>query len=166
MSKVVFPRKPVVVMLVASASMLILACGDDQFGRKRYPVSGAVSYNGNAVEKGVVTFHSVEPEGSAATGQIENGRYSLTTFSPGDGAIPGKYKVSVTSKTADYAAAEAEFAKKGMPKGTAMPQEFSAKVFKEAKDNIPPKYSLPDTSGLEYTVKEGSNTYDIPLNDG
>jgi hypothetical protein len=165
MSKLVRARKPLVAAFVASLSFLLLACGDDQFGRKRYPVSGSVTYNGNAVEKGEVNFQNVDPDGSAATGIIENGRYSLTTFSPGDGAIPGKYRVSVTSKNVDMAAAEAELVKKGMPKGTAMPQEFSAKAQKDAKSNIPPKYSIPDTSGLEYTVKEGYNTYDIKLTD-
>ena len=67
-------------------------CGDDTGLAKRYAVSGKVNYKGQPVEKGTISFIPENPEGRPAAGQIENGRYALTTLTPGDGAIPGKYQ--------------------------------------------------------------------------
>ena len=57
-----------------------LGCGDDTGLSKRYSVSGKVTYKGEPVEKGRISFAPVGPDGRAAGGQIENGRYSLTTL--------------------------------------------------------------------------------------
>jgi hypothetical protein len=67
----------------------------------RYAVSGKVIYKGAPVKKGAINFVPTKPEGRGAAGQIADGYYSLTTLNPGDGAIPGKYKVMVDDRQQD-----------------------------------------------------------------
>jgi hypothetical protein len=53
------------------------------------------------LENAVVTFVP-DGEGRMATGITDkNGNFALTTFSTGDGAIPGDYKVTVTLRPKD-----------------------------------------------------------------
>src|SRR6516165_1659415 len=79
---------------------LVAGCSDDGFGRKRYSVHGTVTYKGENLAKGQIAFVPEAQGGQAASGQIEDGYYSLSTLTPGDGALPGKYKVTVAAK--DY----------------------------------------------------------------
>jgi hypothetical protein len=80
--------------------LFVLGCGGDDLGQ-RYPVSGKVTYKGQSVPKGVISFVPEDKEGRGATGQIEDGYYSLTTQTAGDGAFPGKYIVTVDTKEVD-----------------------------------------------------------------
>jgi hypothetical protein len=58
-------------------------------------VRGQVTYQGRPLAGGTVTFVPAEP-GPSATGQIQpDGQFALTTFRPGDGALPGHYAVMV-----------------------------------------------------------------------
>ncbi|MEW4569985.1 hypothetical protein AB1L88_19140 [Tautonia sp. JC769] len=140
--------------------MLVVGCGDSSGLPKRYPVSGSVNYNGQPVETGTITFAPVDPEGRAASGTISNGSYYLTTAIDGDGALPGDYRVSITARDVNYDAAM------GGVQGGSPKQDDVAKAFQDAKDLVPPKYSLPDTSGLTYTVESGSNrNVDFDLTD-
>src|SRR5262249_41391766 len=86
------------------AMALVFGCGaDDGFGR-RWPVRGTVTYNGQPLEAGRITFDPVATDGSArvAAGTIRDGSYTLSTAGGDDGALPGKYQVAIVSRTADY----------------------------------------------------------------
>jgi len=85
----------------------VLGCGDDGLG-KRYPVSGTVTYKDQPLAKGAISFYATGAgnETRGAFGTIENGRYSLSTQSDGDGAFPGDYVVSINAKDADLSATE------------------------------------------------------------
>jgi len=147
----------------------LLGCGDDDGLGKRYAVYGTVNYNGNPVEKGEIAFMPENPADRAASGSIENGSYTLTTQSNGDGALPGKYKVTITSKDVDLAKAESLFktqAKKGKEVTTSLiPKDYMTKAAKTAKSNIPARYSTPETSKLTAEVKEQSNNIPFDLTD-
>ncbi len=75
---------------------------------KTYPVEGKIIWKGEnkaATELvgGSVLFESEEGNGSAV-GEIEaNGTFRLTTFKKNDGALPGKYTVTLTAKDVDEA---------------------------------------------------------------
>jgi hypothetical protein len=138
-------------------------CGDDSGLPRRYSVSGTVSYNGKLLEKGNINFAPDGPEGRAAGGTIVDGRYSLTTHDTDDGAVPGKYKVSVVAKMIDASkvdlnikGAATEEAKKAM--AAVFPQKVAARAAAAVKILIPSKYSSPETSGLTFEVKPQSNT--------
>ena len=58
---------------------------DDGLG-KRYPVSGTVTYNGNPLEKGEISFVSEDLKNNfGASGQIIDGSYTPSTGGNGDG---------------------------------------------------------------------------------
>ncbi len=59
-------------MAVAGA-FVMTSCGTDDGLGKRFPVSGKVTYNGNPLEKGDISFVPDDPKGVGATGLIENG---------------------------------------------------------------------------------------------
>jgi hypothetical protein len=148
------------VALTAVGLALILGCGDDTGLEKRYPVSGMVTYNDKPVEKGQISFLPVDPtKQRPANGTIVDGRYSLTTATPGDGALPGEYRVTIISKEVDDSIT-LETSKK---KGGGPRQKDIARAAAKAKNLVPGKYQLPETSGLKRIVKEVSNTFDFDL---
>jgi hypothetical protein len=62
-----------------------------------FPVSGTISCNGQPVGNGKIVFLPPGPAGQQATGQIINGKYSLTSFALNDGAFPGFYQIVIVS---------------------------------------------------------------------
>ena len=93
---------------VLAAGLLVASgCSDDGLG-KRYPVSGTVTYNGKPLEKGQINFLPTAPDGRSASGDIQAGEYSLTTQTPGDGALPGKYRVTIIATDVDLTGAIAK----------------------------------------------------------
>lgn len=145
--------------LTAVGFLLASGCGTDDGLGRRYPVSGNVTYQGKPLEKGQISFISKTPEARTATGDIENGYYRLTTLTDGDGAIPGKYGVTIIAKSPDYAQL-LEKSKGGIPH-----QRDAMKVNQEAKRLIPAKYEQEKTSGLDQEVKAQSNTINFELKD-
>lgn len=59
------------------------------------PAGGQVIYNGKPIDHGAVTLHPVG-EGNPAVGALdENGKFTLSTYTRGDGAVLGSHKVTV-----------------------------------------------------------------------
>ncbi len=139
--------RPALATLIAGALGAIpLGCGSS--GPEMASVHGKVTYNGQPVPKGTVSFQSTAPEGGRnATGMINpDGTYTLQTENPGDGAQLGEYRVAISARDdaiLDY-----------IPKKPVPPKRL-----------VPEKYENPDTSGLTATVKSGSNEVDFPLSD-
>jgi hypothetical protein len=126
-----------------AALLLAPACGPAR--PELAPVWGKVTYKGEPVTKGTVSFKPVDPAGSPASGTIDaDGSYSLQSNEPGDGALPGEYKVAVSTVTTDQIL-------------DYIPKKRVAKP----KSPVPEKYANPETSGITRTVKPGRN--DIPI---
>jgi len=119
-----------------------------------------VTYKGQPVEKGNISFVPNATDGRAATGAITNGQYTLTTATPNDGALPGSYKVTVISTAMDTK--ELEAVAKG---GQFHHDEKFAKAVAESKNLVPAKYKLAETSDKTVEVKNQSNKIDIDLTD-
>ena len=65
-------------------------------GPQVVPVSGVVEVDGVPLKSGAITV--VPDDGRAASGTIgTDGRFTLTTFVPGDGALLGRHRVVVTA---------------------------------------------------------------------
>jgi hypothetical protein len=83
----------------AACALLILGalagCGD---GRpQRVPVSGQVLIDGKPLTHGYVQFAPGDTR--ASTGALDaNGRFTLTCYELGDGAVTGKHKVTVMAQ--------------------------------------------------------------------
>ena len=85
------------------ASVFVIGCGGN--GLPMVAVSGRVTFNGGECPApGTVEFIPIEateglPSRPAVGAFGTDGRFEVTSFDPGDGLLPGKYKVSVTCQT-------------------------------------------------------------------
>jgi hypothetical protein len=85
--------------MLSLALVLALAAGCGSRPQSPIPLSevkGTVNYKGQPLAKGTISFMPVGGT-NTASGEIENGVYSLSTFVKGDGAPPGDYKVAVSA---------------------------------------------------------------------
>jgi len=57
------------------------------------PVAGTVLYNGQPLPFGSVTFQP--DKGQPAVGDVSSGTFTLSSYGPNDGAVPGKHGVAV-----------------------------------------------------------------------
>jgi len=120
-------------------------CNESLERPQTFPVGGKVTYKGQPVPKGTITFQP--GEGQAAVGEIQaDGSYRLTTFVPGDGALPGHHRVVIVANTADP---------NKMPGSTP--------GWTPPKDIVPKKYNTVATSGLEATVSKDQPNIDFNL---
>ncbi len=169
MCKQSFVTRSLLATLMGGSILFIAACsGSDGLGT-RYPVSGKVTYKGQPVAKGVINFSPEKTgEGRGAAGTIENGKYSLTTLTPGDGAFPGAYFVTINTREMDDSAAKKATAdmasKKGMQGSISqVPPELQSKLRAEAKGTTPVKYEA--QSDLKATVTGSTSSMDFDLKD-
>lgn len=123
-------------------------------------VSGLVTLAGKPVNTGMVMFHP--EQGRAAIGPIgSDGRYTLTTFRSGDGAVLGRHRVTIEVRTlgAGGAVERLPMTLEEAPKPslTAYPSDPRVTWI------VPEQYSLASTTPLTADVKPGSNTIDFAV---
>jgi len=131
-------------LVLALAAFAISGCkGGNPYEVKTVPAAGTVTYQGKPLTKGSILFRPEDENGRPASGTIsEDGRFTLTTFNEGDGAVPGKHLVGVVVTE--------ETMKKGGDTGI--------------KYIVPEKYSIPSTSGVEAVVPpEGSRDLKVEI---
>jgi hypothetical protein len=123
--------------LVVFVLIALSGCGD---GRpNRVPVSGTVLIDGQPLTRGYVKF--VPANGRPSVGTIgEAGKFTLTCFDGGDGAIPGTHRVQVAAN-----------------------RIISAN---KIEWYAPPKYADFRTSEIEIEVLEPVDNLKIELNSG
>ena len=116
---------------------MVMGCGDDGLG-KRYPVYGTVTYKDRPARDGnrYLLCHRQRCRDPCATGSIKDGSYSMSTIGGEDGAFPGDYQVSISSRNADMSEAKANQEKTG----GSFRQDDVAKAYKAADSVIPKKY--------------------------
>lgn len=139
-----------------------LGCGGGASDLDRvptHPVTGVVTLNGTPVEGAQVTFNPEARDGRGAFGLTDaEGRYELATFEAGDGAVAGKYIVTM-----------AKYDTPPAPEGEVSEEEYVPPEAGGGAAEAPPKNLLPDqyrqmhTSNLRAEVKEGDNTFDFAL---
>jgi hypothetical protein len=136
-----------VIALGAALALVVIPLGCGAGGPEKARVSGKVTYKGQPVPKGTVTFVTTSKDGRNAVGELDpDGNYSLQTEAPGDGALLGEYNVTIYAHDEpilDY-----------IPTTPVKPKLLA-----------PTKYEKPETSGLKATVKSGSNTFNFDLTD-
>ena len=157
MSKMALGNLLAVVLLV---SLLGLGCSQPGPDRPAtYPVTGTVTYNGQPVDGATVAFQSVEGSHGSTGVTDTGGKYTLTTFKSGDGALPGEYSVKVFKHKLESGGAVA-----GGDDGP--PGVFDAgQPVSEPQNLLPAKYADATKSGLTATVGESGNKFDFSLED-
>ncbi len=75
----------------------VVACSSKD---RPVPQKGVVTLDGKPLAGYTVTFASTQDMRPAWGTTDEEGRFELTTYNPGDGALRGEYKVVLTSPTA------------------------------------------------------------------
>lgn len=135
------------------APTLAVGCGGKSDGPDLAKVGGTVTYQGKPLPNAQVLFLPDTPGAPSANGTTDkNGYYQLTTRTPGDGALVGKHRVTVTARGPDKVI-PGNTTTSGMPGNDVEPGD----------PLIPQKYFIADTSGLNGEVKSGKNTIDFDL---
>lgn len=156
-------------LVVVLGLCLCIGCGRKTGVEGLVKVSGTVNFQGNPVEGATVMF-APDGGGRAASGRTDaTGKFQLTTLNPNDGALPGKYKVSVSKvenigpESQITAEQMAQMVSGGMaaPMG---PKEPSAAKAGDRRYHVPQKYGNVETSELSADVTEaGPNDFTFDL---
>jgi len=138
--------------LLLSVATLLAAAGCGSGRPTTIPVTGVVTLDGKPIAGASVMF---EPEagGRPATGTTDSsGKFTLKTFEAGDGALPGKHRISVSKSEMTGVQAD----KEGLsgPADPGGPKEINY---------IPKKYANPKTSGLTAEVASGMKPVELTL---
>ena len=130
-------------VLLLGVALIASGCGQ-KFPRTAI-VRGKVTYKGKPVPNGTVNF--VPVAGKDASGEIQpDGSYTLTSYRPGDGAIPGKYSVVIVAM---------------QDNSTRLPEDRSPLP----PPIVPVKYTSLATSDLKAEVEDKENTINFDLAD-
>jgi hypothetical protein len=115
-------------------------------------VSGEVSYKGKPVTGGEIMFFT--EDGFNGTGRIdEQGHYTVN-------APVGNVKVTINNTMVGKSAREAASKGAGPRPGGPEPEPIKGKFMR-----LPPKYSSPAETDLNYNVKKGAQTINVELKD-
>jgi hypothetical protein len=138
--------------LLVFVAMLAALSGCGSGRPKPYPTTGRITYQGKPVSEGTIVFHPAH--GRPAVGVIAaDGSYRLTTFEQGDGALPGRYAVTIESRRTSAArpkTLEEELSGVGAAQG--LPTVIWL---------VPEKYANQETTPLTAEVHPGPNTIDF-----
>jgi hypothetical protein len=133
-------------LLIALLALSILGCGGAPSDGK-VAISGTVTLKGQPLDRGTITFSSVDASKQLMTGgQIVNGQFDIPAK---DGLPPGRYRVRISS-----AAGGAQVA----------PGEAPGESNTVAEERIPPEWGSQSTQEVEIKPGERRATFkfDIP----
>lgn len=155
---------PAAMFVAAGLTGIVLSgCGPRSDRPVLAPVSGKVTYKDKPVAKAQVVFHPEKDGVRAGLGETDaEGRFTLWTYDPGDGAPVGMNKVTITLRGP---AEKGDLHPSVRPKGKEMGEAYYEQVGQMAgKPLLPEKYFTIATSGLTADVKAGQkNVFDFAL---
>ena len=129
--------------------LMVFVTGCGAKGPPVAQVSGTVTYKGEPLAHAKVLF--ISAVGRPAQGETDAaGKFTLTTNSPGDGAVVGEHTIVITKLGPPAGMSEAEFQekRKTAAAGSTVP----------GKSAIPDKYTMVQSSPLKATVPAGGNS--------
>jgi len=149
------------------ALVCVQGCGQDDGLGRRYPVHSRVMYHSQPLESGQITFHPIATAGTPrdATGTIQDGYYTLSTFGDNDGALPGNYRVTIAAYSAVPSKPQPSVKAGAATPFDVMSKAAMIKAARQAKNLIPTRYMSPRLSPLTREVKAERNRIDIELED-
>jgi|SRR5579884_79280 len=148
-------------LLLFPLSALTLGCS------REGTVSGTVSYKGERLNRGTVTFFPEKGSGTYQSVIGNDGTYSISKLPPG----PAKVAVSVPAAGIPPGVIRGRAAdkiEKALKKGEAGGDKAAggdkpAEPKSKSGSPIPDKYANPDKSGLSLEVTGGKQVFDIKL---
>jgi hypothetical protein len=143
-----------IAFVVCFAAAFECGCAKKDTRPARVPVSGTVLHKGQPVAQATVIFEPVGNTPAAAGETDAAGRFQLTTFDTGDGAVPGEYKVAIR--------------KVQLNRGDRSEQASDDQVGPPPDEKwlLPAKYGYTNTSGLAATVQaDAKNEFKFELAD-
>lgn len=148
------------------ALLILTGCGPGGGSVPTYPVSGKVTLNGAPVAGATVTF-SPEQSGIPTAMGISDGQglYKLTTYTSGDGAGEGSFKVLVYKMSEEDAGPSLPTHDPTGRGPSAAPTHSGPRGAggKKAASLLPEKYMKASTTPLTKSVQAGPNTIDLEL---
>ena len=150
-------------LLVCLATM---GCVRGDSGRPQTaPVSGRITFRGQPVANAAVTFVcSGAPRFSSGRTDAD-GKFKLSTFEPGDGAVIGDNLVTVVKRATQIDAINASI-DPASGDNRAIDDAFDQAASRpQARSEIPVRYASQKNSDLRFTVIAGKNHFDIELVD-
>jgi hypothetical protein len=143
-------------LLLAGAALALLSvsgCGEKRL--EVAPVRGKVVYNGQGVPQATVIFFPVDPVNDEAAKMRPfayaelDGQFQLKTYVAGDGAPPGKYRVSIIAPMGAPSTSSKDRPVDDQPAAAGTGVRVPPAIVK--------KYANVDTSGIEVQIQEGEN---------
>ena len=129
-----------------------------------YPVGGKILHDGKPVEGATVNIYAEGSPRVASDVTDAEGKFELTTFDSGDGAIAGEHVVTVSKQVLKEEIAAATADAGGDAYDQAMRAATKSNYAGMTKDQLPAKYADRETSGLKRTVVAGeTNEFTIEL---
>lgn len=146
-------------LVMACIAALSIGCSKAPAGPKKVPAGGKVTYKNVPVEGATVSFLGDGKSAPAVAITDASGEFVLTTNQSGDGAVPGTHRVTVTKIIGQPVKSTGSMSMDDAAKAASNPPPKQVSP-------IPEKYNSVDSSGLQYTVKEGDkNHFAIELKD-
>jgi hypothetical protein len=134
---------------------LAIGCGSAD-NIKVFPVKGTVKFEGQPMKGGgsIAFYPTGGQTGATPGGEIkEDGTYELMTYKPGDGSMPGDFRVVIYQVTVKEPIASPDGSAPTPVEGPNVPPQ----------DQIPPIYSSPTESPLTAKVEEKEQSIDFDL---
>jgi len=129
-------------LMLLAAALLPLGCNNNNASVGS--VSGTVSYDGQPLKSGEITF--LPAQGRPGYGKVVDGQIQeVTTESAGDGAPVGTNRITITAREESTAVAQ--------------PGQMAA----PGRSLIPERYGDAEKSGLTADIKAGTNELKLDL---
>ena len=153
------------IALGVATLVVVMGCGGDDSGLgRRYKVTGKVTYNGANVPHGTVTFVPVKPpppEGRAASGEIKDGYYSLTTTGDNDGHSPAITTSPLSPWTSIWRRRPFEGRRRPRPRRRSQVHQGRSECQEAHSGQVRGERDI----GIRGGTVDGAKTIDFPLTD-
>jgi len=121
---------------MALASFAAVGCGQKEYtGERRFPISGKVTVDGQAMEHGLIRLLPLE-KGQVSGGPITNGAYAIPEEK---GPNAGGYKVEIYWNK---------------PTGRRVRDPYGEEIMDEYKEGLPDKYHKNSELNAEISAKQ------------
>ena len=128
-----------------AVALLVSFAGCNSGQLPTYPVQGTIRFeDGSNVRFGDIEFYSVDHRLNARGKVNRDGKFTVTTYSDGDGAVAGTHKIVVLQITGSYLTAG-----------------LADQIEHDHGELIHSKYFDYRTSGLECTIEPGENPVEL-----